>query len=210
MRRLVTPTLAIVSVILLLTAAVAVPRVEAAPSPSHPLKNGQASVTGTFQNSAAGLKGPGTFTGTFTIHNVTVEGKHLIAHGTLAGTLKDANGKTKSISHTVSLPLSGITEGGTSSSMMRGTMAVGNSPMQTGSCNILTLDIGAVHLNLLGLVVDLSPIHLTITGQTGSGALLGNLLCGVAGLLNNTTLAGLTQQLLQDVAQLLNQVLAGL
>jgi hypothetical protein len=36
------------------------------------------------------------------------------------------------------------------------------------------------------------------------------LLCGIAGLLDNTNLAGLTQQLLQDVAQLLNQFLARL
>jgi hypothetical protein len=51
-------------------------------------------------------------------------------------------------------------------------------------CSILVLDIGAIHLDLLGLVVDLAPVHLNITGQTGPGRLLGNLLCGLAGLLN--------------------------
>jgi hypothetical protein len=29
-----------------------------------------------------------------------------------------------------------------------------------GTCTILDLDIGAIHLNLLGLVIDLAPIHL--------------------------------------------------
>ena len=126
----------------------------------------------------------------------------------MTGTLKDASGKTKSVNQAVSLPISGIRQGA-SSSMLR-TMAATGSKLPAGSCNILTLDIGAIHLNLLGLVVDLSPIHLTITGQTGSGNLLGNLLCGVAGLLNNTNLGNLTNQLLQDVANLLNQALAGL
>jgi hypothetical protein len=172
------------------------------------MKMGQVHVTGKFQNSASGLTGPGTFSGTFTIHNVAVENHRLVAHGTLAGTLTAADGTTKTISHSVSLPLSGITQGG-STSMMR-TQSTSGSRLQAGSCNILTLDIGAIHLNLLGLVVDLSPIHLTVTGQTGSGNLLGNLLCGIAGLLDNTNLAGLTQQLLQDVAQLLNQFLARL
>src|SRR5947208_12328029 len=53
----------------------------------------------------------------------------------------------------------------------------------TGSCPILNLDIGAIHLDLLGLVVDLAPVHLTITAQSGPGNLLGNLLCAVANLL---------------------------
>jgi hypothetical protein len=53
-----------------------------------------------------------------------------------------------------------------------------------GTCDILILDIGPIHLDLLGLVVDLSAIHLEITGQTGQGELLGNLLCALAGLLD--------------------------
>jgi hypothetical protein len=56
----------------------------------------------------------------------------------------------------------------------------------TGPCTILDLDLGAIHLDVLGLVVDLSEVHLTVTGVTGSGKLLGNLLCTVAGLLDGT------------------------
>jgi len=41
-----------------------------------------------------------------------------------------------------------------------------------------------LHLDLLGLVVDLNQVHLTISGQTGNGQLLGNLLCGLANALN--------------------------
>ncbi len=49
----------------------------------------------------------------------------------------------------------------------------------TAACNILTLNLGAIHLNLLGLVVDLAPVNLNITAVPGAGNLLGNLaLCG--------------------------------
>jgi hypothetical protein len=48
-----------------------------------------------------------------------------------------------------------------------------------GTCAILDLVLGPLHLNLLGLVVDLNRVHLTITGNP-AGGLLGRLLCGVA------------------------------
>jgi hypothetical protein len=49
-----------------------------------------------------------------------------------------------------------------------------------GTCAILDLVLGPLHLNLLGLVVDLNRVHLTITGNP-AGGILGRLLCGVAG-----------------------------
>jgi len=52
------------------------------------------------------------------------------------------------------------------------------------SCRILTLDLGPLDLNLLGLRVQLNDIHLRITAEPGSGNLLGNLLCAVAHLLD--------------------------
>jgi hypothetical protein len=48
-----------------------------------------------------------------------------------------------------------------------------------GTCSILDLVLGPLHLDLLGLVVDLNRVHLTITGNP-AGGLLGRLLCGVA------------------------------
>ncbi|MBO0727736.1 MAG: hypothetical protein J2P57_00670 [Acidimicrobiaceae bacterium] len=54
------------------------------------------------------------------------------------------------------------------------------------SCSILALTLGPLHLNLLGLVVDLNQVNLNITAVPGPGNLLGNLLCSVANLLNNT------------------------
>lgn len=80
-------------------------------------------------------------------------------------------------------------------------------------CPILDLSLGPINLSLLGLNVDTSPICLVVTAQQGGG-LLGDLLCGIANLLNQGTpladiLAGLTQVQLDTLnnglTQLLNQ-----
>jgi hypothetical protein len=52
-----------------------------------------------------------------------------------------------------------------------------------GACPILDLTLGPITLDLLGLVVETSPICLQVTAFE-NGGLLGNLLCAVANLLN--------------------------
>ena len=86
-----------------------------------------------------------------------------------------------------------------------GTSQVGTA-QSTGSCRILDLVLGPLHLDLLGLVVDLNQVHLTITAQRGPGNLLGNLLCALAGLLDNTG----SGNALNQIVNLLNQILARL
>jgi hypothetical protein len=71
----------------------------------------------------------------------------------------------------------------------------------TGTCDILQLVLGPLHLDLLGLVIDLNQVILNITAEAGAGNLLGNLLCAIAGLLDP---GGLLTQLVN----LLNQLLA--
>jgi hypothetical protein len=72
-----------------------------------------------------------------------------------------------------------------------------------GTCQILDLVLGPLHLDLLGLVVDLygrtkrDPVQVTITGEPGHG-LLGDLLCSLAGTGNITSLAQL-QSLLRSL-----------
>jgi|tagenome__1003787_1003787.scaffolds.fasta_scaffold20594708_1 hypothetical protein len=51
--------------------------------------------------------------------------------------------------------------------------------LPAGTCSILDLVLGPLHLDLLGLVVDLNRVHLSITGNP-AGGILGRLLCGVA------------------------------
>jgi hypothetical protein len=72
------------------------------------------------------------------------------------------------------------------------------------SCTILHLVLGPLNLNLLGLKVHLNKVVLDITAQSGSGNLLGNLLCAVAHLLDNTS-PTLTDLL--KLSSLLNQII---
>jgi hypothetical protein len=60
---------------------------------------------------------------------------------------------------------------------------------------VLNLSLGPVNLNLLGLGVSLDncangPVTVNITGTDAPGNLLGNLVCDVAGLLDNGSLLG--------------------
>lgn len=81
------------------------------------------------------------------------------------------------------------------------------APVQaSGACPILSLTLGPLHLNLLGLVVDLNQVNLNITAQSGPGNLLGNLLCAVSHLLDGNASASALQQ----IVNLLNQILSGL
>src|SRR3954447_25538155 len=61
------------------------------------------------------------------------------------------------------------------------------SPTQ-GACQVLTLHLGAINLNLLGLRVATSPIDALIEAIPGPGNLLGNLLCTITGLLDPGTI----------------------
>lgn len=128
-----------------------------------------------------------TFTGRYTItHFETRHGKPY-AVGTLVGKL----GKKRIRQSDVAIPV------GVQHSGLAGTAAV---------CPVLHLVLGPLNLNLLGLHVHLNQVVLDITAVSGPGNLLGNLLCGVANLLNGTgaTSAPTTTGLLNILQQLLN------
>jgi hypothetical protein len=71
-------------------------------------------------------------------------------------------------------------------------------------CRILRLRLGPIRLNLLGLRITTNRIKLNIVAVPGPGNLLGNLLCGIAGLLDNppVPLTGLSRQLNQVLGRL--------
>jgi hypothetical protein len=111
----------------------------------------------------------------------------------VSGRLEDANGIV--VANFTGIPASLVSSAG--------------APTAALACTILDLDIGAIHLDLLGLVVDLAPIHLDITGETGSGNLLGNLLCALTGLLDPSfPLSDVLGQIL-DILEQINDLLAG-
>ena len=81
------------------------------------------------------------------------------------------------------------------------------------ACPILDLQLGPIDLNLLGLQVTTSQICLDITAYQGGG-LLGDLLCGVANLLNQgtplgTILSGLSQAQLNTLVTGLTDLING-
>jgi len=82
-------------------------------------------------------------------------------------------------------------------------LGAGFAQAQPQTCQVLKLVLGPLHLDLLGLVVDLygqthsSPVIVTIDAQPSKG-LLGQLLCGLAGGGGVTNLSGL-QSLLSSL-----------
>jgi hypothetical protein len=137
-------------------------------------------------NAGNGVKAPKSML-PLTINEVVVENGQLVALGTLGA-------------NPVRLPI-----------------GVSTSPnLLDPDCPILNLEIGAIHLNLLGLNVDTSDICLDITAHAGEG-LLGDLLCAISNLLAGgldlgAILGGILnadelETVLDGIRDLLNEVL---
>jgi hypothetical protein len=126
-----------------------------------------ASPTATLGNLTGTTATGGTFTGTLSNVQFVNQSGVVTLVGNLTGTLTNAVGDVVGTvtNQAISVPVAGAAGG-------------------AGGCTILDLTLGPLHLDLLGLVVDLNQVHLTISGQTGNGQLLGNLLCGLANALN--------------------------
>ena len=129
-------------------------------------------------------KGGKKFTGTYTVDRFVSRAGKVFSVGTLKGKLKNRRVSRKN----VRMPVSSFGLAG---------------PAQSSQlvCRILTLTLGPLDLNLLGLRVQLNQVNLRITAIPGGG-LLGDLLCGVANLLNPPALAG------GNLAAVLNALLA--
>jgi hypothetical protein len=141
-----------------------------------------------------------TFTGHYSVNRfITTSTGKTKAVGKLTGTLTKKNGTTRHVTKTgVRMPVR------PAASTVSGTPApTGTVTPQVTGCQILDLVLAPIDLNLLGLVVHLDRMHLNITAVPGAGDLLGNLLCGVAGLLDSSQLLNLGTVL----ANLLNAIL---
>ena len=125
------------------------------------------------------IAGVGTFAGSFTPTSFSNQNGQLAVTGVVTGTLTTLSGAVIPVTQTVTTTVANATT--------------------AGSCDILNLVLGPLHLNVLGLVIDLNQVVLDITAQPGPGNLLGNLLCAVAGLLDGSGINGL--------ATLLNRLL---
>ena len=134
-------------------------------------------VTGTAKN---GKK----FKGTYTISRFIHRGGTVYAVGTLKGTLKHRHVRRTG----VRIPVTGFD-------------AAGGAMSSQAVCKVLTLTLGPLDLNLLGLRIQLNRINLRITAIPGGG-LLGDLLCSLTNALNPT---GLTPR---ELSAVLNALLA--
>lgn len=144
----------------------------AAPSAAAPVTALATPITGTADN--------GSFVGSFTPTNFSSQNGKLLATGVLTGTVSDTSGNTVgTVDRTVTMPVA----------------------IAAATCQVLNLVLGPLHLNLLGLVVDLNQVHLVINAVQGAGNLLGNLLCAIVHLLDGNPTAG-------GLAALLNSILA--
>jgi hypothetical protein len=133
------------------------------------------------------IDGVGTITGMFTVEQFDVVNGRLVARGAFTGQVKNAAGNV--LGTFTSFPL---------------TLPVTNA-QQGETCEILHLELGPLDLDLLGLVVHLDRVVLDITAQAGPGKLLGNLLCGIAHLLDDTNaspnaIAARLNQLLRELS----------
>jgi hypothetical protein len=175
--------LAAVCAALLVVPVAAGAQTTAAPIQATSLSN--IPVTGKAHNGKA-------FTGHFNVSQFVTRNGQTYAVGTLTGkigrqTIKRSN---------VAIPAS-VGSGTTG-------RAVSHAVTPPATCPVLNLVLGPLHLNLLGLQVDLNQVVLNITAVPGAGNLLGNLLCSVANLLNTPALP--TQQL-TGLLNILNQLL---
>ena len=128
---------------------------------------------------------------------------HLVASGILNGFVTDASGNKTHVRQEFTAAAV-LSREASVASLDAGAGLV--RPVAQASCDVLFLDLGPLSLDLLGLTVDLSQIVLDINAVTGAGNLLGNLLCGLLGILDGLgTLANILA-----VLQSINDLLAGL
>ena len=156
-------------------------------------------LTGTVKGgkALAGAAKTGKLKAKFTIKRFVAQGGKLYAVGTVKGMV----GGKKVYEEKVKLPAA-------IANATAGTARASQAPLPPlppgPSCSILSLNLGPINLNLLGLVVRTNEIQVRIDAVRGPNNLLGNLLCGLTGILNPTTLASTP---LGQVAAILNALL---
>jgi len=138
------------------------------------------------------------FRGTYTIKRFTSRGSRVYAVGTLKGRLKGRTVTRRNLKVPATLT--------SQSPTATGAQAVPPITPTPNACTILTLHLGAIDLNLLGLRVRTNDIDALIEGVRGPGNLLGNLLCAITGLLDPQPATPATPA--SQLSQILNAILA--
>ncbi|MBE2314708.1 hypothetical protein DVA67_001885 [Solirubrobacter sp. CPCC 204708] len=146
------------------------------------------------------------FTGTYTIERFVNAGGALHAVGTVKGKAGNKSVTKKNVRVPAAVANSAAAGGAQASQVP----PLPLPPLPAGNaCSILSLDLGPINLNVLGLVVRTNQIQLRIDAVQGPGNLLGNLLCAITGLLNPATGGSpVANTPLGQLVQILNALLA--
>ena len=138
----------------------------------------------------------GTFNGTFAISRFAIQNSTLVAIGQLSGAVTNGGVVGPTIVTNAAMPVNNASGAAAAEAFASCDTDATAQP----ACDILNLVLGPLDLNLLGLEIHLNQVVLNITAQPGSGNLLGNLLCAIAGLLDNPPFG-------QQIVNLLNQLI---
>jgi|1186.fasta_scaffold139079_1 hypothetical protein len=108
----------------------------------------------------------------FAVTKFVARGKQLVAVGQTIATYQSTEG-----AYTTTKPFAANV---VRIHAARTTSSVRSVQAASRICDVLSLTLGPLHLELLGLIVDLNRVVLTIKADS-NGGLLGGLLCGLAG-----------------------------
>jgi hypothetical protein len=161
-------------------------------------------ITGTAASPTKNLSGAFKGSTRITRMKVDKETRTLKVTGVINGNVRYASGQVQHVSNQTFTAIADL-------KAPSGNAAAQAQQLQA-TCPILDLDIGPIHLDLLGLVIDLNEINLDIVAQSGPGQLLGNLLCALVGILDGDPLGDLAgiltsiNNILQSVLLLVNRL----
>ena len=172
-----------------LMAALGVPATNAVAAPSAPQTVTATSrtddtleVTGTFQGR--------TLSGTASNLSAAVVNGKTVLKGTISGAGLKATSFTGDVKAVTAAPPDPAAPPAAAPAPAAPTTPMPALPPRSNAplCEVLTLDVDNLHLDLLGLKVLIPPpgLHVVVAGQARQGALLGNLLCQLAGGLDKS------------------------
>jgi hypothetical protein len=154
---------------------------------AQPAEPAEAQLTGIPVTGKAKGTIQGAFNGLLALQKFVEEEGQLMAEGTLTIAKQG-----QVVSLPVRLPVTQI-------QVQKGEEGEGITTQQA-TCDILNLELGPIDLNLLGLEIHTNRIRVDIIANP-AGGLLGQLLCGLAGLLDGPATN------LEQIVDLLNQIL---
>ena len=155
------------------------------------------------------------FSGTVAIQRFVARNGAVFAIGVVSGSLSTADGP---VGTSLDLPVAFPVHIGNGVAGVADRRAPYSAPSgydvraifaQSTTCGVLHLDLGAVNLNLLGVVVTTTPVTIDINGDTGGP--LGNLVCAILSTVNNVVgVVNLLNSLLSTVTGLVGGLTGGL